>query len=82
MLLHGFTSYFYICSLILWFFPIGPGVPVFPIGPGVPVFVYIIIGVVILAVFLLFLCTFLVFLSKHLYRRWQIQNSLKVSKPL
>ena len=53
----------------------------FPPGPGFPVFVYIIIGVVILAVFLLFLC-FLVFLSKHLYKRWQIQNAFKVSKPL
>ena len=97
-----------ISLLILWSFPIGPGVPVFvymtvisggllscfffsfiavepttsfPNGPGVPVFVYIIIGVVILAVFLLFLC-FLAFLSKHLYKRWQIQNAFKVRKPL
>ena len=61
----------YMISLLILSFPIGPD------EMSLPTFVYIIIGVAIF-VFLLFLCTFLVFLSKHLHRRWQIQNSFKV----
>ena len=52
MLLHGFTSYFCICLLILRSFPIGPG------EMSLPVFVYItVIGGGLLS------CFFLSFIS-------------------